>query len=477
MVRKGVANQAEAEESACRHFERGLKSKEKGEVDEACRLLRAHPSLAAQFLPGIRLAVRRSGGDVTMGSAPVKRPRVEEEAAELGIRLLPQYTKFMSTPNQLLRFYLSRMEPQIMSVHALKALNPKNARDCPRELLAQIAEYLTGVGVDEILPVHARSSLDECVRYLQARNEARQRRGFQLRLPPRWDGPDGLFQVSSVRGSLVEVSFRPAEGVSVDIDVGMVVSAADLLIASNWSEKGAVLSNRLCMEHDWHLGQEFVKRGFEVAKLGRQSLAALAPPPTTDSERPALLDGAVTSPVGKRRLLGGRSGLSTASDDPLGSSVSFSAKAFDSATASLASLAAVSPAKGPQSFSPLSHASMSSPSTAVDSEAVGWGCKTKAKKGTPGVRARRGLLAAALRGELSGVGDHARSGEGDAETAPGAGEDVASSHWAGSGDVDDSFCPPPAVGVDGNNIVGEGGDGPTSHGEASPSGLMSSQEV
>jgi hypothetical protein len=72
-VRKGIATAAEGEASATKHFEKGLKSKEKGDSDEACRLLRSTPSVAAQFLGAIRLAVKRQGGDLQVASYPVKK--------------------------------------------------------------------------------------------------------------------------------------------------------------------------------------------------------------------------------------------------------------------------------------------------------------------------------------------------------------------------------------------------------------------
>lgn len=37
MPRRSVANQEEGVNAATKHFEKGLRSKEKGECDEACR--------------------------------------------------------------------------------------------------------------------------------------------------------------------------------------------------------------------------------------------------------------------------------------------------------------------------------------------------------------------------------------------------------------------------------------------------------
>jgi len=266
MVRRSVNNQEEAEAAACRHFERGLKSKEKGEVDEACRLLRCNPSLAAQFLPGIRLAVKRAGGDVAQGAAPVKRAKVEEDAAALGVRFLPQYTKFSSCPNQLLRFLLSQVEPQLFSPHALAALNAKGARECPREHLAQVAEFVTGIGADEVLPSHCRLTLESLVDYLRARNDAREHRAFCLRLPPDWAGKDGLFEVVEVVGSEVSVVLRPTPDVGVAFDVGVEIAMCDVVINNNWSENAATLCVRSLPNKDWNLNQEFARCGIDVGQ-------------------------------------------------------------------------------------------------------------------------------------------------------------------------------------------------------------------
>lgn len=214
------------------------------------------------------MAVKRCGGNVEDGATPVsKKPRAESEAATLGIKFLPQYTKFMSTPNQLLRFYLAKLEPQIMSTHALKALNTRGARDCPRDVLAQIAEFLTGVGVDEILPPHVRETLDSTIEYLQARNIARHRRAFCIKLPPNWE-VDGLFRIVGFKGSEVAVVFNLHDQFSVSVDIGLSASFSELAITNNWSEKGATLVSRLKIEEDWNLNQEFAERGYDVSKMG-----------------------------------------------------------------------------------------------------------------------------------------------------------------------------------------------------------------
>lgn len=260
-------SQQSPEDLAAKHFQKGLNSKAKSEMDEACKLLRANPSVAAQFLPAIRAAAARARGPDD-GRVDKAHNVAESEANHLGIKFCPQYTKFNATPNQLLRFYLSQMEPQIMSLYSLKALNPKGAKECPREVLAQLCEFLTGIAMDEVIPLHCRTSLDTLVEYLQARNIARERRGFYIRLPPSWDGGDGLFRVVAVTGRDVVVSFRLQETYSITLDIGMDTRPDDLTITSAWSEKGATLICKQSMNIDWNLNQEFAKRGYDVTKLG-----------------------------------------------------------------------------------------------------------------------------------------------------------------------------------------------------------------
>lgn len=276
MGRKSARTIADGDDLAAMHMTKAFKSQEKGAIDEACRLLRNHPGIAAQLLPSIRMAVKRAGCEPGETTVPVtKKCGAAAEAAVLGISFCEQYTKFSATPNQLLRFYLSQMEPQAFSHHALKALNARNARECPRHLLCELCEFLTGIGSDEVIPKHARQSLDACVAFLQNRNLQRQRRALSLQLPATWE-KDGLFMIQEVVDRQVCVAFRMDPCNKIVIDTGFECRMQDFAITNNWSEKTATLVSELATDGDWNLNLEFGKIGIHVSKLGQKDLHSRA---------------------------------------------------------------------------------------------------------------------------------------------------------------------------------------------------------
>ena len=261
-----------------KHFNKAFKSQEKGAADEACCLLRQNPSVAATMPGSIRMAVMRAGGDPEASASPAPKPAANPAAAEaaaLGINFCVQYTKFSATPNQLLRFYLAQMEPQAMSPFALKALNAKNARECPRHVLSELCEFITGVGTDEVIPKHARASVDACINFLRNRNQLRQRGALSIQLPCNWD-EDGLFTIDSVDEGHVTVSFRMEPAIKVRIAVCAAVRKQGVSITNNWSEKSAALVTDLAEDGEWNLAMEFARRDLNVSKISQPDLHSRA---------------------------------------------------------------------------------------------------------------------------------------------------------------------------------------------------------
>eukprot|EP00971_Amphidinium_carterae_P240647 4777386-Amphidinium_carterae.1 len=140
--------------------------------------------------------------DACAAPDPKKIKKVVEKAVDNDLDIPRSATYWGAVSADRLVAYLCELET-FFSVESLSVLKPmtsnnkRRVRNWPRQPLADLIEFLTGVHKDIYLgttgPLHIHASL---VRGLRQLNENLGKRGQNLRLPPDWTR-DGVYEVAA----------------------------------------------------------------------------------------------------------------------------------------------------------------------------------------------------------------------------------------------------------------------------------------
>jgi hypothetical protein len=149
-------------------------------------------------------------------------------------------SRWCQVPPSQIRMILSTLEPLSLSQGNLRSLMKKGMRECPREPLLQLLEFI--VGIDPESEVGERRLLCHVVAWMKARIQVQGRVAAELEMPPDWSR-DGYYSLSEKAGQL----FLEKKNVGKVLAEGLLDGTPklrDYTIDMNFSEHRAKIRNK-----------------------------------------------------------------------------------------------------------------------------------------------------------------------------------------------------------------------------------------
>ena len=105
----------------------------------------------------------------------------------------------MLIPPRYMKWLLASMEPTSCGPYAIKGLIRKGGKEPPKELMAQLLEYMTDIPENYVLG--SLRKLSDVAAWLQSKNLVRARRARDIVFPIEWRS-NGIYTVEISEGSI-----------------------------------------------------------------------------------------------------------------------------------------------------------------------------------------------------------------------------------------------------------------------------------